>query len=58
MLLIGSDCCVLGRCGNGICDITGLRWSEIFGIVCRLNLLCNAITSRGLRKLLDFARDI
>ena len=48
----------LGRCGKGIWDIAGLRWSELFGIVCRLNLLCNAITSRGLRKLLDFARDI
>lgn len=58
MLLIGSDCCVLVRCVKGIWDIAGLRWSEIFGIVCRLNLLCDGITSRGLRKLLDFARDI
>ena len=58
MLFIGSDCCVLGRCGKGIWDLARLRWSELFGIVCRLNLLCNAITSRGLRKLLDFARDI
>ena len=58
VLLIGSDCCVLGRCDKGILDITGLRWSELFGIVYRLNLLCNGITSRGLRKLLDFARDI
>lgn len=58
VLLIGSDCCVLGRCGNGIWDIAGLRWSELFGIVYRLNLLCDCFTSRGLRKLLDFARDI
>ena len=58
VLFIVSDCCVLGRCGNGICDIARLRWSELFGIVCRLNLLCNGFTSRGLRKLLDFARDI
>ena len=58
VLFIWSDCCVLGRCDNGIWDITGLRWSELFGIVYRLNLLCNGITSRGLRKLLDFARDI
>ena len=57
-LLIVSDCCVLGRCGKGTCDIAGLRWSELFGIVYRLNLLCDGITSRGLRKLLDFARDI
>ena len=58
VLFIWSDCCVLGRCDKGIWDITGLRWSELFGIVYRLNLLCNGITSRGLRKLLDFARDI
>ena len=58
VLFIGSDCCVLGRCDKGILDITGLRWSELFGIVYRLNLLCNGITSRWLRKLLDFARDI
>ena len=58
VLFIGSDCCVLGRCDKGIWDITRLRWSELFGIVYRLNLLCNGITSRGLRKLLDFARDI
>ena len=58
MLIIGSDCCVLGRCGKGIWDIARLRWSELFGIVCRLNLLCIDITLRGLRKLLDFARDI
>ena len=58
VLLIESDCCVLDRCGKGIWDITGLRWSELFGIVYRLNLLCNGITSRWLRKLLDFARDI
>ena len=57
-ILIGSDCCVLGRCGKGIWNIAGLRWSELFGIMCRLNLLCNGIISRGLRKLLDFARDI
>ena len=57
-LLIGSDCYVLDRCGKGILDIAGLRWNELFGIVRRLNLLCNAIPSRGLRKLLDFARDI
>ena len=57
-LLIGSDCCVLGRCDKGIWDIAGLRWSELFGIVYKLYLSCNAITSRGLRKLLDFARDI
>ena len=58
VLFIGSDCCVLGRCDKGILDITRLRWSELFGIVYRLNLLCNGITSRWLRKLLDFARDI
>ena len=58
VLFIGSDCFVLGRCDKGILDITRLRWSELFGIVCRLNLLCNGFTSRGLRKLLDFARDI
>ena len=58
VLFIGSDCCVLGRCDKGIWDITRLRWSELFGIVYRLNLLCNGFTSRGLRKLLDFARDI
>ena len=57
MLLIGSDCYVLGRCGKGIWDNVRFRWSELFGIVYRLNLLCNDITSRGLRKLLDFARD-
>ena len=57
-ILIGSDCCVLGRFHKGIWDITGLRWSELFGIVYRLNLFCNGFTSRGLRKLLDFARDI
>ena len=58
VLLIVSDCCILGRCGNGIWDIAELRWSELFGIVYILNLLCNGITSRWLRKLLDFARDI
>lgn len=58
VLLIGSDCCVLGRYGKGIWDIAGLRWSELFGIVCRLNLSCDGITSIGLRKLLDFARVI
>ena len=58
VLFIWSDCYVLGRCDKGICDIARLRWSELFGIVCRLNLLCNGITSRGLRKLLDFAMDI
>ena len=58
MLFIGSDYCVLGRCDKGIWDITRLRWSELFGIVYRLNLLCNGITSRWLRKLLDFAKDI
>ena len=58
MLIIGSDCCVLGRCDKRIWDIAGLRWSELSGIVSRLNLLCNGITLRGLRKLLDFARDI
>ena len=58
VLFIGSDCCVLGRCDKGILDIAGLRWSELFGIVYRLNLLCNGITSRGLRKLLEFTRDI
>ena len=58
VLFIGSDYCVLGRCDKGIWDITRLRWSELFEIVYRLNLLCNGITSRGLRKLLDFARDI
>ena len=58
VLFIGSDCCVLGRCDKGILDITGLRRSELFGIVYRLNLFCNGFTSRGLRKLLDFARDI
>ena len=58
MLLIGSDCCDLGRYYKVIWDIVGLRWSELFGIVYRLNLLCNGITSKGLRKLLDFARDI
>ena len=57
-ILIWSDCCVLGRCDNGIWDITRLRWSELFGIVYRLNLFCNGFTSRGLRKLLEFARDI
>ena len=58
VLFIGSDCYVLGRCDKGILDITGLIWSELFGIVYRLNLLCDGITSRGLRKLLDFSRDI
>ena len=58
VLFIWSDCCVLGRCVKVICDIAGLRWNELFGIVYRLNLLCNGITSRWLRKLLDFARDI
>lgn len=46
------------RYNKEIWDIKGLRWSELFGIVYRLNLLCNGITSRGLRKLLDFARVI
>ena len=56
-LLIGNNCCVLGRCDKEICDIARLRWSELFGIVYRLNLLCNGITSRWLRKLLGFARN-
>lgn len=38
MLIIGSDCCVLDRKYKEICDNTGLRWSEISGIVIVITL--------------------
>lgn len=37
-LLIGSDCCVLGRFHKRIWDIAGLRYSELSGIVIVITL--------------------